>query len=127
MKSVRLYSLIFYQIYAWGRRAHGLGDLPGYNAALGLSLLATMNVFSVAMATEFIPGGATIGANAKFIAVGVWLAFLGLHFIFFLRDDRVSLLAENFEDQPPTATAMTLAWTYPIGSLLAFLSLLALR
>jgi len=122
-----MYRFIFYRIYAWGRRAHGLGDLPEYNAILGLSMLATMNAFSIVMAAQLVSGDGAVGANAKFIAVAVWLAFLVLHFLFLLRGDRVQRISEEFEDQPSTSTATALAWTYPIGSLAIFFLLLVIR
>ncbi len=122
-----MYRFIFYRIYDWGRRVHGLGDLPEYNAILGLSMLATMNVFSIAMAVELVSGRGTSGGSAKFVAVVVWLAFLVLHFMYLLRGDRVEQIREEFKDGPSTSAGNAVAWVYPAASLALFFSLLLVR
>jgi uncharacterized membrane protein len=122
-----MYRFIFYRIYDWGRRAHGLGDLPEYNAILGLSMLATMNVFSIAMAVELASGRGASGDAAKYVAVALWLVFLALHFMYLLRGGRVEQIREEFEDQRSTAAANALTWAYPVVSLVLFFLLLLVR
>jgi hypothetical protein len=122
-----MYRFIFYRIYDWGRRVHGLGDLPEYNAILGLSMLATMNVFSLAMAVELASGRAASRGDAKYVAVALWLAFLVLHFMYLLRGGRVEQIREEFEDQPSIGAAGAVAWAYPVVSLVLFFSLLLVR
>jgi hypothetical protein len=122
-----MYRFIFFRIYQWGRRVHGLRDLPEYNAILGLSMLATMNVFSIVMAAELASGRGATSENAKFIAVAVWAAFLVLHFVYLLRGGRVEQICEEFNDLPSTSTATFAAWAYPLASLVLFFSLLLAR
>lgn len=122
-----MYRFIFYRIYDWGRRAHGLGDLPEYNAILGLSMLATMNVFSIAMVVELASGWGTSGGSAKFMAVALWLAFFMLHFMYLLRGGRVEEIREEFQDGPSTSAANAVAWAYPVVTLVLFFSLLLVR
>ena len=122
-----MHRFIFFRIYRWGRRVHGLRDLPEYNAIFGLSMLATMNVFSVVMAAELATGRGGANENAKFIAAAVWVAFLVLHFLYLLRGGRVEQVCEEFEDQPPTSAATFVGWAYPLASLVLFFSLLLAR
>ena len=54
--TMRMYRYLFFRIYRWGLRVHGPEDVPEFNAILGLSVLAVMNVLNILMAAELASG-----------------------------------------------------------------------
>lgn len=114
---------MYLRLVDWGRKAHGPQDLPQYNALLGLATLATMNLFSVAMVSEWAVGSRDLIRNPRVSAVVVWLAFLGLHYITLAGDTRRSQIDALVEPHEATWTV----WLYPSVSFIAFVALLVLR
>ena len=120
---MQIYRFLFFRIYEWGLRFHGFRDLPEYNAIFGLSMLATINLFNIAMAAEVISGGEFECENAKFIAVAVWLGFLILHFVYLARKGRLEKIREEFQGQPAKPIAILVCWAYPLATLAIFFAL----
>jgi hypothetical protein len=116
---------MFLRLAAWGRKANGLQDLPQYNAALGLSIVATMNFFTLAMLIEFIAGRRDLLPSPKLTALIVWFSFVVVHYLTLVRSydpDRMKDLGESTSTRWPWEFLLYLA-----GSVIAYLSLLSLR
>ena len=124
---MRMYRYLFFRIYRWGLRVHGPEDVPEFNAILGLSSLALMNVLNILMAAELASGRGPKIEISKFIGVAVGATFLLLHFVYLVRGGRVEQICKEFEDQPPTPTATFVTWAYPLASLVFFFALLMFR
>ena len=124
---MRMYRYLFFRIYRWGLRVHGPEDVPEFNAILGLSVLAVMNVLNILMAAELASGRGPKIEISKFIGVAVGATFLLLHFVYLVRGGRVEQICKEFEDQPPTPTATFVTWAYPLASLVFFFALLMFR
>lgn len=124
---MQAYRLLFHRLYAWGLRHYGPGDLPAYNAIVGLSTLATMNAFSIAIATELMAGRRLLLAEARWSAVAVWLVALVLHGALLVWGDRADRIREEFESDASSPGAKAFCWIYPAASLLVFFSLLVGR
>ena len=120
---MRMYRYLFFRIYRWGLRVHGPEDVPEFNAILGLSVLALMNVLNILMAAELASGRGPKIEISKFIGVAVWATFLLLHFVYLIRGGRVEQICKEFEDQPPTPTATFFTWAYPLASFVFFFAL----
>ena len=120
---MRMYRYLFFRIYRWGLRVHGPEDVPEFNAILGLSVLAVMNVLNILMAAELASGRGRPIEISKFITIVVGTAFLLLHFVYLVRGGRVEQICKEFEDQPPTTTATFFTWAYPLASFVFFFAL----
>ncbi len=120
---MRMYRYLFFRIYRWGLRVHGPEDVPEFNAILGLSVLAVMNVLNILMAAELASGRGPKIEISKFIGVAVGATFLLLHFVYLVRGGRVEQICKEFEDQPPTTTATFFTWAYPLASFVFFFAL----
>ncbi len=60
-------------------------DLPQYNAALGLSIIATMNFFNLVMVIELIFGKHDLLPNPKMTALVVSFGFVVVHYLTLVR------------------------------------------
>jgi len=124
---LRAYRFLFYRLYAWGRRKHGLRDLPAYNSIVGLSMIGTMNVLSGLMAAETLAGLSLGRPGSRSMAVVVWLALLGLHARSLVWGGRVQQISEELESQRLTIGEAAFCWLYPLASIVGFFSLLGVR
>ena len=49
---VKIYDILFNKIYAWNLRKWGVGDIPHWNATLGVSFIMFINLISIALLFE---------------------------------------------------------------------------
>lgn len=124
---MNVYRYMFFRIYEWGRRTHGISDLPEYNAILGLSILATISIFNAFMVTDLFFDQSFVTDHAKPIAVSIGFLSLVMHYAFLIHGGRLQQITEEFHDNAPARSGMTVIWTYPACTLFLYFLLLVIR
>ena len=119
------YRELYYHLTEWGRRAHGSQDLPEYNTILVLATLGTMNCFTLLMTIELFIGRRVIPPTAKVAALILWLTLVIVHYLALIRSHPGQ--AQQTLVPKSHAGSQWVLWVYPIGSVLAFFSLLLWR
>jgi hypothetical protein len=121
---LKAYERLYSGLVDWGLRTHGPEDLPQYNAILGLSSVATMNLCTLNMLCELVGDRGYLFPDSKPGALLVWVGFVVLHAKFLIPSSR------DPQEPDPNGRSKTkswIAWGYMGMSVLAFLMVLSIR
>ena len=118
------YKRLYLSLVDWGRNAHGPQDLPEYKALLALSIVATMNLFTMIMFAELALGRRNVVPNPKLSALLSWAGFVVLHYVTLLPAARRSRVAGA-----GSVPGGTMWWVclYGIASFVAYMGVLTVR
>jgi hypothetical protein len=121
---LKAYERLYLGLVDWGLRTHGPEDLPQYNAILGLSTVATLNLCTLNMLCELAGAPGYLFPDSKLGAVLLWVGFVVLHAKSLIPSSR------DPQDRDPNGSSKAkswIAWDYMGMSVLAFLMVLSIR
>lgn len=129
LKTMRMYRFWFYQFYRWSLRTWGSNDLPALNAALFLSGLPFLNVYSVLLFAELALGNSPVFDILldRYSSLGIWIIIFTFNLVYLTRGGRLERICEEFKDQPSTPKTILFFWAYPAVTFALYLCLVEIR
>jgi len=121
---IDVYKELYLRLVEWGRRTHGVADMPEHNAVIGLATLAMLNVASIFMLGELAWGRGALIPRSRISVVCAWLGLLALHYANLTRLGRQAAAADGSASR---GQGMGLVVAYAIITIATYIGLLLAR
>lgn len=101
LEMLRPCKYLFYRLYTWQLRLWGEAELPQFNALFFVSILATLNVYSLFDVIGFLLGinVLKVCGIGKIHAIAIYVAMVGLGYFILVKDERYQKIAKLFKDE----------------------------
>lgn len=115
------YEYLYYRIYTWDLRTFGEDNLPQFNAAINVSFMSLLNLFTIAMPIASLLGVTGAFNINKYAIGGVAITWILINYHLLARNERYKKMALKFaqESHYDRGRNSVLCWLYVIFSFVA--------
>jgi hypothetical protein len=119
MRIPRIYTYLYYRLYAWNLRTWGQSDGPQYNALYGVSFMMLINLALVGILLLLVGVGHFSGEVPMVETLTAAFAILGLNYFRLVRGRRYETIAKSYDGEPNETRFRNavLLWVYAVASM----------